>query len=87
MQIIEKICEGISSATDYRVIPDRRRAIRFAIAEARKDDLILLAGKGHEEYEIIRDEIRPFSEKKIVQECYVERLKQKHNDNEREADL
>ena len=38
-------------------------------------------------YEIIRDEIRPFSEKKIVQECYVERLKQKHNDNEREADL
>jgi len=87
MQIIEKICEGISSATDYRVIPDRRWAIRFAIAEARKDDLILLAGKGHEEYEIIRDEIRPFSEKKIVQECYVERLKQKHNDNEREADL
>ena len=51
------------------IIPDRRRAIEFAVREAHTGDIILLAGKGHEEYEIDRDGKRFFSEKRIVAEA------------------
>ncbi len=56
------------------VIPDRADAIRHAILQARAGDLILLAGKGHEEYEITREGKRPFSEKDLVQRAYLERM-------------
>ncbi len=53
LKIIEDIKAGI---TGVRVIPDRREAIREAIREANEGDVVLLAGKGHEDYQIIGKE-------------------------------
>lgn len=68
-----KICleieEGIKEITNnYEIIIDRKEAILKAVDIANKDDIILLAGKGHEQYQIIGNEKIPFSEKDIIKE-------------------
>lgn len=50
----------------YLCIEDRKEAILTALSMAKKEDLILLAGKGHETYQLIGDEKVPFSERDIV---------------------
>jgi UDP-N-acetylmuramoyl-L-alanyl-D-glutamate--2,6-diaminopimelate ligase len=67
--IIEDILSGIVGESSYTVIEDRREAIEYAIRCARDGDVIILAGKGHEEYEIVGDERRPFCEKDIVRQA------------------
>jgi len=47
----------------YAVVPDRREAIMHAIAIARPDDAVILAGKGHEDYQIIGSEKLPFDDR------------------------
>jgi UDP-N-acetylmuramoyl-L-alanyl-D-glutamate--2,6-diaminopimelate ligase len=47
-------------------IPDRREAIGHALRNAREEDLVLLAGKGHETYQIVGLEKRPFDEREVV---------------------
>lgn len=64
--IISDILLGVDKESAFTVIPDRAEAIDYAIREARAGDIILLAGKGHETYEITADGIRPFSEKRLV---------------------
>jgi UDP-N-acetylmuramoyl-L-alanyl-D-glutamate--2,6-diaminopimelate ligase len=49
-----------------KVIPDRREAIKFALSIAQKDDIIILAGKGHETYQILGNEKFDFDEREIV---------------------
>ncbi len=68
--IIDDILSGISECygAPYTVIEDRKAAIEYAIKNARKGDVILLAGKGHEEYEITSDGKRRFCEREIVTE-------------------
>lgn len=65
------ICDIITEmdGADTIIIPDRARAIDFAIREAHDGDIILLAGKGHEEYEINKDGKHPFSERKLAMEA------------------
>lgn len=70
MQIIREIVAGVVADAVYCVIPNREEAIRYAIENAKKDDLIVLAGKGHEEYEITRTGKRAFKERDIVMEAY-----------------
>ncbi|WP_034631321.1 UDP-N-acetylmuramoyl-L-alanyl-D-glutamate--2,6-diaminopimelate ligase [Desulfotruncus alcoholivorax] len=55
MSIIEDILPGIRGITgaNYVVIPDRREAIRQAVREAKSGDVVVIAGKGHEDYQII----------------------------------
>lgn len=54
MAIIRDILTGINeSMGEYIVIEDRRKAIRYAMDIAKKDDIIVLAGKGHETYQEI----------------------------------
>ena len=54
MAIIEDILTGINEGLGaYTVIEDRRKAIRYAMDIAKKDDIIVLAGKGHETYQEI----------------------------------
>jgi len=54
MAIIEDILKGVSADMgDYIVVPERRNAIRYAMDIAKKDDIIILAGKGHETYQEI----------------------------------
>jgi len=52
---------------------DRKKAIRLAIDMARKDDIVLIAGKGHENYQIIGTKKSHFSDKEIAQECLAQR--------------
>jgi UDP-N-acetylmuramoyl-L-alanyl-D-glutamate--2,6-diaminopimelate ligase len=67
--IIEEVVVGLEGATvPYKVIVDRREAIGYAISHAEEGDLILLAGKGHEDYQIIGREKVPFDEKEIVKD-------------------
>lgn len=69
-EIIEDILSGIDGESSYTVIEDRKEAIEYAVRSARDGDVIILAGKGHEEYEIVGDERRPFNEKELVCRAY-----------------
>ncbi|GAI85714.1 unnamed protein product, partial [marine sediment metagenome] len=51
------------------VEPDRKKAIRLAIESADKNDIVLIAGKGHETYQIIGTQKFDFSDKKVAEEC------------------
>ncbi len=66
--IIEDILEGMKE-TDcrYAVVENRFEAIEFALDNAKADDVILLAGKGHEPYQILKDRTIVFDEREIVQ--------------------
>ena len=67
--IISDILQGVDKESAFTVIPDRAEAIDYAIRTARAGDIILLAGKGHETYEITAGGMRPFCEKQLVCEA------------------
>lgn len=60
---------------EYILIEDRRKAIAYAIEHAKKDDLIVLAGKGHEDYQEIEGQLYPMDERNIIDEI----VRQHHN--------
>lgn len=51
------------------VVPDRAEAIRLAVARAQAGDTVLVAGKGHELGQYVRDEIRPFDDREVLREA------------------
>src|SRR5215469_2451495 len=62
-KIIDAIVAGMSDAARaFEVEPDRERAIERAIATAKPGDVVVIAGKGHEAYQLVRGERRPFSD-------------------------
>ena len=66
--------EGLrSTRKPYEKIADRRAAIRRAIREAHTGDLVLIAGKGHEDYQIIGGETFHFDDKEVAREALEER--------------
>ena len=71
--IIAQILRGMDRERPYTVIENRRDAIEYAVMTARRGDVILLAGKGHEDYEIDAAGRHPFSEREIVAACDRER--------------
>lgn len=74
MSIIEDILIGVTKhSTEYTVIENRIDAIRFAIKNARKDDIIILAGKGHETYQILKDKTIHLDEREVVRQALKER--------------
>ena len=66
-QILDDIEEGMTPGRHVR-IEGRREAIAHALGEARDGDVVLLAGKGHETYQIVGESKLPFDEKLIVKE-------------------
>jgi UDP-N-acetylmuramoyl-L-alanyl-D-glutamate--2,6-diaminopimelate ligase len=64
--IIDEIEQGMGAVRHLR-ITDRLAAIEAALAEAKPEDTVLLAGKGHETYQVIGTEKQPFDEKTIVE--------------------
>ena len=64
------LCGMEKSKARIAVIENRRQAIEFALGKAKKGDTVLLAGKGHETYQIIGIEKIPFDERKIVKEFF-----------------
>jgi UDP-N-acetylmuramoyl-L-alanyl-D-glutamate--2,6-diaminopimelate ligase len=59
----------ISGAAGLREVPGRREAIAAAISEAGADDIVLLAGKGHEQGQIVGDKMLPFDDVTVAREC------------------
>jgi UDP-N-acetylmuramyl tripeptide synthase len=70
MAIIDAIRRGAGKG---EVEPDRARAIRGAIAAARTDDVVLIAGKGHEDYQEIGGKRLPFSDAVVAREALAAR--------------
>lgn len=71
MLIIEDIIKGIDK-DNYVIIENRREAIKEALRIAKKGDTIVIAGKGHEDYQIIKDKKYDFDERVIVKELIKE---------------
>ncbi len=71
--IINDILEGIKGIpTPVKVIENRIEAIKFAVSNARKDDIIVLAGKGHETYQILNTGTIHLDEREVVKEALSE---------------
>ncbi len=71
--IIDDILGGLSDThTPYTVIPNRVEAIRYAIANAQAGDTILLAGKGHETYQILKEGTIHLDEREVVAQALKE---------------
>ena len=70
-EIIDDILSGMENLPSNHVVivADRREALKFMVQTARRGDIILVAGKGHEEYEINRSGRHPFSESDIIYEA------------------
>jgi len=69
LQIMNDVLVGLRRKdTPLIVEPDRAAAIRKAIEQARAGDLVLLAGKGHETYQIFKDETVPFDDREVARE-------------------
>ena len=64
-RILDDIEEGMGDAPHLRIV-DRRQAIGRAVAIARPDDTVVLAGKGHENYQVIGKTKHPFDERDVV---------------------
>lgn len=65
-RIIEAIVAGVTPTTDYVTLPDREEAIAHAIAVAQPHDTVLIAGKGHEDYQIIGHTRRHFDDREVA---------------------
>jgi UDP-N-acetylmuramoyl-L-alanyl-D-glutamate--2,6-diaminopimelate ligase len=70
--IIAQIIAGMRDPAAAQVLPDREAAIRHALAEAEPGDVVVVAGKGHEDYQIVGSETRRFSDRDTVQTCLAE---------------
>lgn len=75
--IIADILKGIDKEKPYKIIADRREAIAYAVDTAAPGDILLLAGKGHEEYEIKGRYRLPFSEREIVAACMAKKVEER----------
>ncbi len=71
--IIEEVVKGITKGREYKAIADRYKAIEFALKSAQSGDIILLAGKGHEEYQALAGCTIYFDEEVVVKEI-IERM-------------
>lgn len=72
--IIAEILPGVEGKnTPYKVIPNRREAIFYAVENAKPGDTIVLCGKGHEDYQIIGHEKHHFDEREVVAEAVAAR--------------
>ena len=69
--IISQIIPGVKKHdTEYTVITSRRDAIEYAVRNAKKDDVIVLAGKGHETYQILSTGTIHFDEREVLDEIF-----------------
>jgi UDP-N-acetylmuramoyl-L-alanyl-D-glutamate--2,6-diaminopimelate ligase len=64
LRIINDVVVGLQKANaKYRVEPDREQALAIALEEAQAGDIVLLAGKGHETYQVLRDKTIDFDDR------------------------
>ena len=75
MDILNEIRGGLKSGSDCVMEPDRRGAIKLALQSAQKDDVVLIAGKGHETSQIFSDRTISFDDRLIARELLGELAK------------
>ena len=71
-RICEEITQGFTSKDSFSVLVDRRKAIAQAIAQSKEGDCILIAGKGHETYQIFSHHTVEFDDYKVALELCAE---------------
>lgn len=76
LEIINDILKGIKNKNNVIIEPDREKAIIKALNDMKLNDILLIAGKGHENYQIIGNKRIFFSDKEIVK-CYFNKIKLK----------
>jgi UDP-N-acetylmuramoyl-L-alanyl-D-glutamate--2,6-diaminopimelate ligase len=75
LDILKEIEPGMhGGSAPYKMVPDRREAIELAVATAQKGDVVVIAGKGHEDYQIIGNQHIPFDDRKVSAELIRDRL-------------
>jgi UDP-N-acetylmuramoyl-L-alanyl-D-glutamate--2,6-diaminopimelate ligase len=75
LAILQEIEPGLASGQgDYTIEPDRRSAIKAAIAMASTEDIVAIAGKGHEDYQLIGNQTLSFDDRKIALDLIKSRL-------------
>ncbi|RYD95124.1 MAG: UDP-N-acetylmuramoyl-L-alanyl-D-glutamate--2,6-diaminopimelate ligase, partial [Sphingobacteriales bacterium] len=72
LQILADMEEGLSTAARRKFvsIPDRKQAIKTAVSMAGPEDILLIAGKGHEKYQDIKGVKQHFDDKEVLQEMF-----------------
>lgn len=73
VEIIKEIESG-ARKENYRIVPDRKEAITEAIGMARASDLVLIAGKGHEDYQEVKGVRYPFSDRQVAEDAIRKRF-------------
>ena len=75
LDILMEIEPGLRRGTaPYTIVPDRREAIASAISMAKRGDAVVIAGKGHENYQIIGSRVIPFDDRTLARELILENL-------------
>ena len=69
MAIIDEIHDGVGEGVPIEVIPDRPEAIRRAISQAGENDLVLVAGKGHETVQVVGEQRIPHDDRTLAREA------------------
>ncbi|MGC9187954.1 MAG: UDP-N-acetylmuramoyl-L-alanyl-D-glutamate--2,6-diaminopimelate ligase [Sulfurihydrogenibium sp.] len=72
MDIINDILEGITDKSKVIIEEDRRKAIEKAVKIAKDNDIVLVAGKGHETYQIVKDKVLHFDDREVIEEILKE---------------
>jgi len=72
LAILEDMEQGLNTAArrKFITVPDRKEAIKTAISVARNEDIVLVAGKGHEKYQEIKGVKYPFDDKQVLTEMF-----------------
>jgi len=68
-KIVSDILRGCQKPEQLQIIHDRKMAIHYAIAQAQEGDTILIAGKGHESFQLVGDHKLPFSDQYVAEQC------------------
>jgi len=70
--ILQEMEQGLNTAAKrkYISIADRKEAIKTAVSVARQEDIVLVAGKGHEKYQEIKGVKYPFDDKQVLAEMF-----------------
>lgn len=68
-QVIADILAGIKNTSNIIVEADRRSAIQISVQKARKNDIIVIAGKGHEDYQILKDKTIYFDDREEIKKA------------------
>jgi UDP-N-acetylmuramoyl-L-alanyl-D-glutamate--2,6-diaminopimelate ligase len=72
-KILKEMAAGLPKGASVQVLENRVEAIRTAVLSATAGDVVLVAGKGHEEFQEIRGEKLPFSDRREVERALAER--------------